>query len=71
MTTELLKIGNYTVRSSITKNERPDGSYQLKLESNYLDSKNPDDWRAMVSITCERQGIELLKQEICSALEGS
>ena len=68
MTQTIVKAGDYTQQATVAKIEKVDGHYHVKIQSQYKDSRFPEEWRTVYETTCEAWGLEALAQEIYEAL---
>ena len=69
MTQTILNSACYTQRITIEKLALVPGQYSIRIESQYTNSENPDQWRTMYYASCNESGLQGISEEIRTAIE--
>jgi hypothetical protein len=70
MTQIINSNGGYLERVTVNKIEALPGQYHIKVETQYADSRHPDEWRTVYKTTCEQGGLQAFGSEIKEAQDG-
>ena len=66
--TQIININaGFLERITVSKIDAIPGSFHVKVETQYNDSRNPEAWRTVYQTTCGQWGLEALGLEVYEA----